>query len=141
MGKIAKYNTFKAISTLLTVGTPILTICSCSDLIVHRSDTAISTAGMFAILISLLFAKDKIAEHLKMPSAFVLSTVVFILIIMLESILLPMKYVCIATMCTSGIDELTFKRFYKTIEVSLPENVSHKKVAGFIFGTTKSLGE
>ena len=141
MKSVAKYNIFKAISMLLTVGTPIVTICSCSDLIVHRSDTAISTAGMFAILISLLFAKDKVAEHLKMPSAFVLSTVVFIFIIVLESILLPMKYVCIATMCTSGLDELTFKRFYKNVESSLPEQASRKKIAGFIFSTTKSLGE
>ena len=139
MKQVAKYNAFKAISTLLTIGTPIMTLCSCSDLIVHRSDTAISAAGMFAILLSLLFAKDKIAEHLKMPSAFVLSAVIFILILVIESIILPMKYVCIATMCTSGIDEITFKRFYKSVEESLPENAKNKKVAGFIFSTSKSL--
>lgn len=142
MKTVAKYNTYKSISTFCTIGTPIITLCSCSQLFIHRSDTAISAAGVFAILLAMLFAKDKIAEHLKVPSAFVLSTVVFILISIVESILLPIKYVCIATMITSAIDELTFKRFYKAIENTLPDDFKNKKIAGFLFTTSSRwLGE
>ena len=142
MKTVAKYNTCKALSTLCTIGTPIITLCSCSQMFVHRSDTAISAAGIFAILIAMLFAKDKLAEHLKVPSAFVLSLIVLILICIVESILLPVKYICIATMITSGVDELTFKRFYKNIESKLPEDFKNKKLAGFLITTSSSwLGE
>jgi hypothetical protein len=140
MKRVCKYNLCKGISTLLTVGTPIITLCSCSELFVHRSDTAISAAGIFAILLTLLFAKDKIAENFKVPSAFVLSTVVFILLLMIESVMQPVKYVCIATMCTSGVDELTFKRFYKNIESLLPKEAMSYKYFGFIFSTSDKLG-
>lgn len=139
MKSVCKYNVCKFISTVLTLGTPITTLCCCSDFFVHRSETAISAAGMFAILLTLLFAKDKIAEHFKMPSAFVVSTVFLILVLMIESLIQPIKYVCIATMCTSGVDELTFKRFYKNIEVCLPENYKVNKYFGFIFTTSKKL--
>ena len=67
MKVVAKYNTCKAISTVLTVVTPIVTLMSCSDLFVHRSDSSVSAAGMFAIFLSLLFFKDKIAENFKVP--------------------------------------------------------------------------
>lgn len=139
MKNVAKYNLYKGISTVLTIGTPMVTLLSCSELFVHRSETAISAAGMFTLFIVVLFFKDKIAENLKVPSAFVLSLVSFILLLMIEEIMLPMKYVCIATMCTSGIDELTFKRFYKTIERRLPDSASDFKYFGFIFSTTDAL--
>ena len=141
MKAVAKYNLFKGVSTVLTVGTPIVTLCSCSDFFVHRSDTAISAGGIFALLLTLLLAKDKIAENFKAPSAFILSTVTLILLCMIEQLILPLKYVCIATMCATGIDEVTFKRFYKNIESTFPENSKSKKMFGFMFTTTDSLLE
>ena len=60
MKPIAKYNTYKGVSTVLTVGTPIITLACCSDMFVHRSETAISAAGMFGLLLAALLLKDKI---------------------------------------------------------------------------------
>ena len=139
MKQVAKYNTFKGVSTALTIGTPIVTLACCGDFFVHRSDTAISAAGMFALFIVVLLFRDKFAENFKMPSAFILSLVMFILLLMVEKIMLPMKYVCIATMITTGVDELTFKRFYKQIELMLPQQAQAFKHVGFIFTTTKNL--
>lgn len=139
MKTVAKYNLFKGISTFCTVGTPIITLMSCSNLFIHRSDTAISAAGIFAILVSILLLKDKIAENFKVPSAFVLSTVLFVGILLVEKIMLPMKIVALATMITSGIDEITFKRIYKQIEKTLPEAASAYKYVGFLFTTTNKL--
>lgn len=141
MKAVGKYNLYKATSTMLTVGTPIITLCSCSNLFVHRSDTAISAAGMFAIFLSLLFLKDKIAENLKMPSAFVISAVSFVLLLLVESLIMPLKYVCIATLCTSGLDELTFKRAYKRLEMTFPKGFEKCQLFGFMFVTTKKLKE
>ena len=139
MKTVAKYNLFKGISTFCTVGTPMITLISCSNLFIHRSDTAISAAGIFAILVTILLLKDKIAENFKVPSAFVLSTVLFVGILLVEKIMLPMKIVALATMITSGIDEITFKRIYKQIEKTLPETASAYKYVGFLFTTTNKL--
>ena len=139
MKQVAKYNAFKGVSTALTIGTPIVTLACCGDFFVHRSDTAISAAGMFALFIVVLLFRDKFAENFKMPSAFILSLVMFILLLMVEKIMLPMKYVCIATMIATGADELTFKRFYKQIELMLPQQAHAFKHVGFIFTTTKNL--
>jgi hypothetical protein len=139
MKNVAKYNLFKGVSTILTLGTPIVTLISCGELFIHRSDTAISAAGIFAIIIVLLLFKDKIAENWKMPSAFVLSTAIFILVLLIENIILPIKYVCIATMISTAIDEFTFKRFYKSTELLLPKEAETFKHFGFIFTTTDKL--
>ena len=139
MKMVAKYNLFKGISTVATIGTPIITLLSCSNMFVHRSETAVSAAGIFAILIAILLFKDKIAENFKLPSAFVLSTVIFILILLVENIIEPVKYVALSTMIASGIDEITFKRIYKSIEVQFPETAQYKKFAGFMFTTTDKL--
>ena len=136
---VAKYNICKSVSTLLTLGTPIATLCSCSELFVHRSESAISAAGMFTLLVMALLFKDKIAENFKMPSAFIVCAAGLILVLVLEEILLPMKYVCIATMCTTGIDELTFKRFYKNIEEKLPTEAMRYKHFGFLFTSSNAL--
>jgi hypothetical protein len=140
MGKIAKYNTFKAISTLCTIGAPVITLASCSELFVHNAGTSLSAAGVFALLISLLFAKDKILENFKAPSALVLSVAAFVFIVMVENILLPMKTVCIVTMITAGIDEVTFKNFYKRIKYSLPNEVDSYQHFGFLFTTSSKFG-
>lgn len=141
MKTVAKYNLFKGISTLCTMGAPIITLLCCSDMFIYRSETAISAAGAFAILICLLFMKDKIAENLKMPSAFIVSLTSLVLIIIIENIMVPVKTICIVTIITSGIDEITFKKWYKVIELNLPETAKAYKTAGFIFTTTKKLNE
>ena len=58
---------------------------------------------------------------------------------LVEHIIAPMKAVCIATMITSGIDELTFKKFYKTLESTMPNTLPNYKKFGFIFTTTDKL--
>ena len=139
MKQVGKYNTFKGISTLLTMGTPIITLACCGDFFVERPATAISAAGVFAILIALLFAKDKLAEKIKSPSAFIVSAAVLVIIVVVENILLPMKYVCIATMIASGVDELTFKRMYKALECKMPQCWQAYEHFGFIFAKTQDI--
>ena len=139
MKQVGKYNTFKGISTLLTIGTPIITLACCGDFFVERPATAVSAAGVFAILIALLFAKDKLAEKIKSPSAFIISAAVLVIIVVVENILLPMKYVCIATMIASGVDELTFKRMYKALECKMPQCWQAYEHFGFIFAKTQDI--
>ena len=139
MKQVGKYNTFKGISTLLTMGTPIITLACCGDFFVERPATAISAVGVFAILIALLFAKDKLAEKIKTPSAFIISAAVLVIIVVVENILLPMKYVCIATMIASGVDELTFKRMYKALECKMPQCWQAYEHFGFIFAKTQDI--
>ena len=79
MKTVAKYNICKGVSTLLTMGTPIVTLACCGSFFRERSSTAISAAGLMVILISLLFAKDKIAENFKAPSAFAIAGIVLVL--------------------------------------------------------------
>lgn len=136
---VLKYNIFKGVSTVLSVGTPIATLACCGDFFVHRPETALSATGVFAILLSLLFFKDKLAEKFKSPSELVIATVVLVLIILVENILLPMKYVCIATIAMCGVDELTFKNFYKSIEQKFPQTVGGYKHFGFIFAKTQTI--
>ncbi len=138
---VASYNACKGVSTVLTVGAPIVTLASCSDMFVHRSETAISAAGIFALLIAALFFKDKIAENFKSPSALVVAIAIFTLVVLVENIILPVKYVCIATIASCGVDELTFKRIYRQIEKHLPNAAADAKHIGFIFSTTKKLQE
>lgn len=139
MKQVAKYNLFKGISTMASIGTPLITLLCCSDFFIHKSETSISAAGIFTLLIMALFFKDKIAENFKVPSVFVISIITLIGILLIENIVEPIKIVCIATIITSGIDELTFKRMYKTIEAFLPENTKLYKKFGFIFTTTDNL--
>ena len=139
MRTVLKYNSFKGVSTLLTLGTPIVSLLCCSDFFVHRADTAISAAGIFTILLMLLFFKDKILEHWKMPSAFVVALIMFIVIILLENIIVPIKYVCIATVASTAVDEFTFKRLYKNVELLLPKEAESFKHFGFLFTSTNKL--
>ena len=139
MKQVGKYNTFKGISTLLTIGTPIITLACCGDFFTERPATAISAAGVFAILIALLFAKDKLAEKIKTPSAFIISAAVLVIIVVVENIILPMKYVCVATMIASGVDELTFKRMYKALEYKMPQSWQSYEHFGFIFARTQDI--
>ncbi len=139
MRSVAKYNIFKGVSTALSVGTPIATMACCGDLFVHRADTAISAAGIFAILIASLFFKDKIAENFKSPSALIISIISLVLVCMVENITYPIKCVCIATIGACGVDELTFKRWYKQIERAFPQGANDYKHFGFLFTTSQNL--
>lgn len=138
---VLKYNACKGVSTALTIGTPLITLACCGDMFVHRSETAVSAAGVFAILIAALFFKDKIAEKFKSPSALVISIAVLILCMLIENIVVPIKYVCVATIVATGVDELTFKTWYKKIESSFPSVASNYKHVGFVFTTTQKLIE
>lgn len=139
MKQVAKYNTFKGVSTALTFGTPLVTLACCGDMFVHRSETAISAAGVFALLIAALFFRDKIAEQFKAPSALVVSVAVFVLCVLLENIITPIKYVCIATFAATGVDEFTFKSWYKRLEHTFPAVAADYKHAGFVFTSSKKL--
>ena len=139
MKQVAKYNIYKGVSTAITVGTTLATLICCSDLFIHQSETAISAAGIFAIVLTVLLFKDKIVENWKMPSAFVLSVAIFILILLVENIIQPVKYVCIATIVSSGVDEITFKRLYKGLELMFPKEYKKYKHLGFLFTSTEKL--
>ena len=136
---VGKYNLFKGLSSAFTIGTPLITLLCYSEMFIHETKTSISAAGVIAILLILLFAKDKIAENFKLPSAFVLAAAGFFAICMIENILLPMKNVCLATMIMSGVDEFTFKHFYKSIEYKLPESAKINKHFGFYFCKTDNI--
>lgn len=139
MKLVAKYNVFKALSLLLTVSTPLLTLISCSEFFVHRSDTAISTAGIITIVICALFFKDKILENFKVPSPFLFSLISLIIIVCIESIIYPMKCVLISTVVVTGVDTLTFRRIYKNAERLLPDDVEKFKKFGFITAKTETI--
>lgn len=141
MKPVAKYNLFKGISTALTVGTPMISLMSCSDLFVHRSDTAISMAGVLAILLSVLFFKDKIMENLKVPSPFIISVIGLVLILLVESIMHPMKVILTATAVVTGADTLVFKRLYKNIELDFPDDIEKYKHFGFVITKSEILEE
>jgi hypothetical protein len=139
LGVVGKYNLYKGLSTALTVGTPIVSLASCSELFVHRSETAISAAGVFAILFALLFFKDKLLENLKVPSPFIISIAGLIFIVMIESIIYPMKIVFITTAAITGVDSITFRTWYKKIEHELPEMADQFKHFGFIISKTEDV--
>lgn len=136
---VAKYNLYKAVSTVLTVGTPIISLASCSQLFIHRSDTSISAAGVFALLFAVLFFKDKLLENLKMPSPFVISVVGLIFIVMIESILYPIKIVFATTVMTTAVDAVTFRRMYKDMERKFTDDVLEFKRFGFIFAKNDTI--
>lgn len=139
MKTVAKYNTLKGISMLLTFGTPIGTLLGCSSLFVQRSESALSAAAIFVILIVLALAKDKILEKWKTPSALIISLVVLILLVLVENVIKPLKIVAIATMITCGLDEIVFKPLYKRTEILLPKEADAFKHVGFIFTKTATL--
>ena len=131
MSNVAKYNTFKGISTALTFATPITTMLVMGESFAKSPATAISGTAVFALLLTALFAKDKLAEKFKAPSALVLAIVVFVFCIIVENILLPLKIIALMTMAACGVDELTFKNLYKHIEAGFPMQSAVYKRFGF----------
>lgn len=138
---VAKYNTVKGVSTALNLGAPFATLLACGDFIVEQPSRAISTAGIIVLIIALFLVKDKILEALKIKPVMVFSGLVLILACLMESIIEPVKIVCIVTVAMSGIDVLTFERWYKSLEKQLPELAQDKKHLGFIFAKTQTIME
>ena len=63
------------------------------------------------------------------------------LCILLENIITPIKYVCVATFAATGVDEFTFKSWYKKLERAFPAAALDYKHAGFVFASSKKLFE
>ncbi len=141
MTKVAKYNTYKGISTALTFGTPIITMLIVGDFFTARPATAISGAAVFAMLLSALLTKDKLAEKFKAPSALVVAVIVFVLCVVVENIILPVKIISLATIIACGVDELTFKGFYKRLELSFPQQAQALKKFGFYVAKQATVDE
>lgn len=131
MTNVAKYNTYKGVSTALTFGTPFATMLVVGDMFTKQPSTAISGAAVFAMLLSALFAKDKLAEKFKAPSALLVAVIAFVLCVIVENILLPVKIIALAAIISCGVDELTFKQLYKRIELSFSEKAGAFKRFGF----------
>lgn len=141
MNTIVKYNTCKALSTALTVGTPIVTLACCGDFFIHRSDTAISAAAVFAFLLSLLFVKDKMLEFIKSPTALKVSVIGLVLLIVMERLFEPLKWVFGMTIAMSLVDEVSFKRMYNNAMDELGDVPSKYIKFGFICCTSEKLKE
>lgn len=142
MKEVGKYNLFKVLSILLTCIPTALVALSYSDTIIKDKKASVSFVAIIAIIIVILFLKDKILENFKTPSPFVIALVLFIIIVLFEQIILPAKFVSMTVMIACGIDELSFKRIYKRIEFLLPEKAKAYKHVGFYFCTTnKVLGD
>lgn len=139
MREVGKYNLFKSLSILITCVPPIITAYLLGDLIVYDAGASMSLAAILAICTVLFFLKNKILENFKVPSAFTISLILFILFITVEQIIIPAKYLCGVVMVCTGIDELSFKRIYKRIEVLLPEKREAYKHFGFYFCKTSTL--
>ena len=131
MTKVVKYNTYKGFSTALTFGTPLVTMCCVGDVFIQQPATAISGAAIFALLLAALFAKDKLAEKFKCPSALVIAIIVFVFCCIVEKVIQPLKIISLMAIVSCGVDELTFKGFYKRIELSFPQTAQSLKRFGF----------
>lgn len=141
MKMVAKYNTYKAISTLLTVGTPMVTLLACGDSFLQSPKSTVSAAGIFMLLFSVLLFKDKIMENFKMPSATIIALIVLILVMLIENILAPIKIMCIMTIAASGIDKLTFDPAYHALEKAMGDGAQIYKHFGFLFCKTETVEE
>ncbi len=139
MKQVGKYNLFKALSILITCVPPIAVAMSYGNMFIETSGASMSFAGVLAVLFACLFLKNKIAENFKVPSPFVVATVLFVTILLIEQILIPVKYTCLVTMVCCGVDELTFKRIYKRIELLMPEKHEAYKHLGFYACKTEQL--
>lgn len=139
MKLVSKYNTFKGISLAISAGVPLITAFCVSDVFVKTTDTSISTAGVIAFLIIALVFKDKLLEQFKSPTALKICIVLLAIIMLVESIIVPMKYVLIASCIALGIDTVFLKRIYTVTESMMPANKEVYKHFGFIFCKTETL--
>ena len=139
MKEVGKYNLFKTLSIILTTVPPLLVAYCFGDMIVYDTGASISLATILAILVALFFLKKKILENFKVPSAFVIALVLFIILVAVEQIIVPAKWVCGTTMVCCGLDELIFKRIYQRVEKLLPEKREAYKHFGFYFCKTSTI--
>lgn len=139
MKLVGKYNTFKGLSLAISAGVPLTTAALVSDFFVETTTTSISTAGVIALLICGLILKDKLLEQFKSPTAFKISVALLMIVLLIESIIMPMKYVLIAAVVALGVDTIFFKRMYTITESQLPEKREMYKHLGFIFCKTETL--
>ena len=139
MKQVAKYNLFKTFSMLITCVPTLYVSYYFTRDVVKYPGQSVSLAGVIGILIAVAFMKDKLAENFKIPSPFVASTVIFICIVAIEKILIAVKFTCLTTMIVCAIDELTFKRIYKRIEILMPEDKQAYKHLGFYFCKSETL--
>lgn len=139
MREVGKYNLFKGLSMLITCIPTLAVAFSYGDVIVKDVGASMSLAAIIGIFFAALFLKNKIAENFKIPSTFVIATALFIIVVLVEKILLPVKSTCLTVMIACGIDELSFKRIYKRIELKLPENREVYKHFGFYICKTETL--
>ena len=139
MKLVGKYNIFKGLSLAVSAGAPLTTAALISDFFVETTDTSISTAGVIALLICILVLKDKLLEQFKSPTAFKISAALLIIVLLIESIIMPMKYVLIAAVIALGADTIFLKRIYTVLESQLPEKREMYEHFGFIFCKTETL--
>ena len=139
MKQVAKYNLFKLLSVLITCIPTLLVSYHFTKDIVKDPGQSISLAGVIGIIVVAAFMKDKIAENFKMPSPFIVSTIIFIFVIVIEKILVGVKFTCLSAMIFCAIDELIFKRIYKRLDMLMPENKEVYKHFGFYFCKTETL--
>lgn len=128
---VAKYNIFKAISTVLTFGTPIVSVIACGGFYRNDGGACVSLAAVMAFLLSALFLKDKLAEQFKSPTALKISAAGLIFCFIVEAIVQAMQVMFGCTVIACLIDETTFKRFYVEMERKFPEDARVYKHIGF----------
>lgn len=141
MSNLAKYNISKGVSTVLTMGTPIVSMFCCGDFFVKKTSASISAVGIVCILFVLLFTKDKIAENWKVPSAMIVAGIIFALTSMVKAIIEPIQIISFVTFIACTLDEATVKSLYKRYELLLPASASVYKKFGFIFATMNMLNK
>ena len=139
MKSVCKYNIFKIVSLILSIGTPLFTSILFSDFLVTTTNTSISTAGVIILLICVLIFKDKMLEELKTPTALKVCAVTLVFIFVIESIIIPLKWILIVTTIALTLDTLFIKRIYTNLEVDLPKNYIKYKYFGIIFCRTDKL--
>lgn len=139
MKSVAKYNICKAVSTVLTVGTPIITLACNGDIIVESSGKSMSAAAVFAFLLSLIFVKDKLLEFIKSPTALKVAIIGFVFCVVVGDLIDTLKIVFALTIAASVVDELTFKKIYTSLTYNFPENYKQYEKFGFLFTTSDNL--
>lgn len=136
---VAKYNTYKAFSTVLTFGTPIVSVIACGGFYRNDGGACISLAAVMAFLLSALFLKDKLAEQFKSPTALKVAVIGLIFCFVVEAIIQAMQVVFGCTVIACLIDEVSFKRLYHELEYKFPKEAEAFKHIGFYVTTTERL--
>lgn len=141
MTRVAKYNTCKAVSMVLTMGTPIVTLFSCSTLYIHRSETTLSAAGVLMFIILGFLFKDKLLENFKLPSPLIFCLCGLAFSLMVQSIMTTIIYMFATSVIATGIDTFTFRSVCKKYDILFPKKTEAYKHFGFIFAKNSTIEE